>query len=75
MLSVGRVTAPVFAESKVGLIFTNGDPTGESKNSVAGADFQYLNSNLLPGKVARRISTISAASRTCRGDDEVSASA
>jgi hypothetical protein len=28
MLSVVRMTAPVFAESKVGFIATNGDPTG-----------------------------------------------
>jgi hypothetical protein len=71
VLSVGRLTAPVFAESKVGLIFTNGDPTGESKNSLAGADFQFLNSNLLPGKVAMGDFYYQRSFSDARGDDEV----
>ncbi len=71
VLSVGRITAPVFAESKVGLIFTNGDPTGASKNSVAGADFQFLNSNLLPGKVAQADFYYQRSFSDARGDDEV----
>lgn len=45
-LSSARVSIPVLSESKFGLVFTNGDPTGTSKNSVAGADFQYKRSNL-----------------------------
>jgi len=40
VLSVGRVTKQ-FGESRAGFIFTNGDPTGQSRNSLAGADFQY----------------------------------
>ena len=71
VLSVGRITAPVFAESKVGLIFTNGDPTGASKNSVAGGDFQFLNSNLLPGKVAMGDFYYQRSFSDARGDDEV----
>ena len=51
VLSVARITKPIFSESKLGVIFTNGDPTGRSKNSVAGADFQYFNSNFVPGQV------------------------
>jgi hypothetical protein len=43
-LSVLRVTEPVLAESKVGFIVTNGDPTGQTRNTLAGADFQYHNS-------------------------------
>ncbi|MGH7552607.1 MAG: hypothetical protein ACREMQ_06220, partial [Longimicrobiales bacterium] len=50
MLNVARITAPI-GESKVGVIFTNGDPTGLSKNTVAGADFQYRDSDFLPGKI------------------------
>jgi hypothetical protein len=44
-LSVLRMTEPVLGESKVGFIFTNGDPTGLTRNTLAGADFQYLNSH------------------------------
>jgi len=47
VLSVLRVTHPVLSESKIGFIFTNGDPTGLTRNSVAGVDFQYLNSQFL----------------------------
>ena len=50
VLSVARVTRPI-GESKLGIIYTNGDPTGRSKNTVAGADFQYRDSNILPGKI------------------------
>ncbi len=47
VLSVVRVTHPVLSESKFGFIFTNGDPMGQSSNSVAGVDFQYKNSEFL----------------------------
>ncbi len=46
-LSTVRVAANVLSESKVGLIATHGDPTGETDNTVAGADFQYRNSTLI----------------------------
>jgi hypothetical protein len=46
ILSIARVTHPIFAESKFGFIVTNGDPTGLTSNTVAGVDFQYRNSNL-----------------------------
>ena len=51
ILSVARATHPLFAESKFGLVFTNGDPTGLTDNTVAGADFQYRNSNVFGDKV------------------------
>lgn len=51
VLSVARVTRPIFNESQIGVIVTNGDPTGESNNSVAGLDFQYRNSNFLGGYI------------------------
>ncbi len=44
-LSALRVTAPVLNESKLGFILTNGDPTGLTRNTLAGADFQYLDSH------------------------------
>jgi hypothetical protein len=47
LLSVMRVTEPVLDESKLGVIVTNGDPTGTSDNTVGGMDFQYRKSNIL----------------------------
>jgi len=46
LLSAVRVTEPVLGESRVGFIFTDGDPTGLTRNTLAGADFQYRNSHL-----------------------------
>jgi len=51
LLSVARATHPLFSESKFGFVFTNGDPTGLTDNTVAGADFQYRNSTLFGNKV------------------------
>ncbi len=45
-LSSARVSVPVLSESKIGLVLTNGDPTGDSNNTVGGVDFQYKKSNL-----------------------------
>ena len=53
VLSTLRVTRPVFAESKIGMIVTNGDPTGETDNTVLGADFQYRNSDFLGVMIAQ----------------------
>ena len=51
VLSVARATHPLLSESKLGFVFTNGDPTGLTDNTVAGADFQYRNSTLFGNKV------------------------
>jgi hypothetical protein len=51
ILSVARATRPLLGESKFGFVFTNGDPTGLTDNTVAGADFQYRNSHLAGNKV------------------------
>jgi hypothetical protein len=51
VLSVVRVTHPVFETSKVGMIFTNGDPTGETENSVLGGDFQYRTGSIFGNKI------------------------
>lgn len=48
---VGRVAADVLKESTVGLIVTNGDPGSNVDNSLAGVDFQYLNTRLPGGRV------------------------
>jgi Domain of unknown function (DUF5916) len=44
-----RMTQNIFAESKVGWIFTNGSPTGE-KNTLAGVDFNYTTSRFMGNK-------------------------
>ncbi len=41
--TAARMTQDIFAESKVGWIFTKGSPTGE-KNTLAGVDFNYSTS-------------------------------
>ena len=51
LLSAARVTVPVLSESKLGLIVTDGNPTGESHNTVSGADFQFHDSSIVPGKI------------------------
>lgn len=48
-LSAARASIPVLSESKLGAVFTHGDPAGGSTNTVAGADFQYKNSTRFPG--------------------------
>jgi hypothetical protein len=48
-LLAARVVQNIFAQSKVGLIFTNGSPTGE-RNSLAGADFNFSSSKFLGNK-------------------------
>jgi Carbohydrate family 9 binding domain-like len=45
-LSSARISVPVLSESKIGFVLTNGDPSGETNNTVAGVDFQYKKSNL-----------------------------
>ncbi len=44
-----RVTQNIFAESKVGAIFTNGSPTGE-RNTLAAVDFNYSTSRFMGNK-------------------------
>jgi len=48
-LLAARMTQNVFAQSKIGWIFTNGSPTGE-RNSLAGVDFNYSSSKFLGDK-------------------------
>jgi hypothetical protein len=44
-----RVTQDILSESKLGMIFTNGSPTGE-RNTLAGADFRYATSRFAGDK-------------------------
>jgi hypothetical protein len=44
-----RLTQDILSESKVGLIVTNGSPTGE-RNTLAGVDFRYATSSFAGSK-------------------------
>ncbi len=49
-LAVARITANVLEESNVGMVFTHGDPNSNDDNLLYGLDFNYRNSNFLPGR-------------------------
>ncbi len=69
VLNVMRLSAPI-GESKAGIVFTNGDPSGLSDNTVAGADFQYRDSNFLPGKILQSDFYYQRSFSDTRGDDD-----
>ena len=46
-LLVTRMSANVLTDSRIGFIFTDGDPTSNLDNSVMGADFLYVNNDFL----------------------------
>ena len=73
ILSVARVTHPILAESKVGFVFTNGDPTGLTDNTVAGVDFQYRNSNVFGDKVLQADSYYMKSFSSTAGDHDSAA--
>jgi hypothetical protein len=73
VLSVARITHPVFSESKIGFIFTNGDPTGLTRNSVGGVDFQYRDSDFLPGYVFQADGYYQRSFSSAAGDDDSAA--
>ncbi len=56
--------------SKVGIIYTNGDPTGRSKNSVAGADVQFRDLDFLPGKILQSDFFYQRSFSDTKGDDD-----
>jgi len=72
-LSVARITHPIFSQSKFGIVFTNGDPSGRTRNSVAGADFQYLDSHFLGNKVLTGDAFYDRSFSSTAGDDESTA--
>ena len=73
LLSVARVTHPIFRESKVGFIVTNGDPTGLTENTVAGVDFQYRNSNVFGDKIVQADAYYMKSFSSIKDDDESAA--
>ena len=70
VLSVARITHPIFTESKFGIVFTNGDPTGKTKNSVAGADFQYLDTHFMGNKIVSADAFYDRSFSSKVGDDD-----
>ena len=73
VLSVVRMTHPVLEESKLGFIFTNGDPTGLTRNSVAGVDFQYRNTHFLGQYILQSDSLYQRSFSSAAGDDDSAA--
>ena len=73
VLSVARATHPILAESKFGFVFTNGDPTGLTDNTVAGADFQYRNSTLFGNKVLQADMLYMRSASSAAGNDDSAA--
>jgi hypothetical protein len=70
LLSAARVTRRVLAESRAGFIFTNGDPTGRTDNTLLGGDFQYRDTNLF-GEYVFEADTFYQRSFSSRfGDDD-----
>ena len=48
-LGSARASLQVLNESKIGAVFTYGDPAGEIDNAVSGVDFQYQNTSRFRG--------------------------
>jgi hypothetical protein len=69
ILNVMRLSAPI-GESKAGIVFTNGDPSGRSENTVAGADFQFRDSDFFPGKILQSDVYYQRSFSDTRGDDD-----
>lgn len=69
VLSVVRVSHPVLAESKVGVMFTNGDPTGDTSNTVFGGDFQYQDSHFLGDMQLHIDASVLRSQSSLNGDD------
>jgi hypothetical protein len=70
VLSVARVTHPIFSESRIGVVATNGDPTGATENTVLGADFQYRDSDFLGDKILQTDFFYERSFSDVHGDDD-----
>ncbi len=46
----GRISQNILEQSKIGIIFTNGNPDEDAKNSLIGLDFKYSTSKFLKRK-------------------------
>ena len=54
---VGRFTYDVLEESRIGTIFTHGDPRADLDNQVMGADFTFRESHLFGGDKSLTVNT------------------
>jgi hypothetical protein len=70
ILSAARFTLPVLEQSKIGLVFTNGDPSGATENTVAGGDFQFRNSTWFDGKTLQADFYYDRSFSSAFGDDD-----
>ncbi len=73
ILAVARVTHPILAESKIGFVFTYGDPTGLTQNMVTGADLQYRNSHVFGDKVLQADAYYMKSFSSTAGNDDSAA--
>ena len=71
-LFVGRVSKDIFAESSIGVIYTDGDPRSNSDNSLAGVDFRYRNTRLGRGRAFTADAWYQQTSGDIELDDEYS---
>ena len=69
-LAAARITQQVLDQSKIGIVFTNGDPTGATENTVAGADFQYRNSTWFDGDTLKADFFYERSFSNVYGDDD-----
>jgi len=46
----GRIYQNIFSQSKVGVLFTSGNPAGDGHNQLLGVDFTYTTSKFLKNK-------------------------
>jgi hypothetical protein len=70
LLSAARATAPIFDESKIGFIYTNGDPRGLSHNYVGGGDVQLQTSTWWPGNIVKFDAMYERSHSTTFGNDD-----
>lgn len=69
-LFITRISANVLEDSRVGFIYTDGDPTSNLDNRVAGVDFQYINNQLASGqRVAGTVFFQQSDTQGLSGDD------
>ncbi len=70
VLSVARIARPLSEDVRIGAIVTNGDPTGESENTVVGADFQYRISDFLGDETLQTDLYFERSHSSTLGDDD-----
>ena len=67
---VGRFTYDLLEESKVGAVFTDGDPQADVENTLTGVDLDLRSSDWLDGKSVSLHSFVMSTKDGVRGTDE-----